>query len=143
MFTKNDKVETDWLAGVAMFSGFDQEQLMQVAQLGERLEAAAGAELTDQGRYGGTCYAIVEGSANVYMNGQFVASVGAGSMIGEMALLEHRPRSATVVAETDLLLVAFDVKAFGELLDANPTAKERLNNLLTERISDNQARKDQ
>lgn len=143
MFGHRNKLQTEWLAGVDFFAGFSDAQLEQVAELGHRVEADAGAEITDQGRYGDACYVIVDGSANVIINGEYVASVGAGTMIGEMALLEHRPRSATIVAETAMVLVSFNVKEFQELLDANPTAKERVLTLLTKRTIDNQARRDQ
>ena len=143
MFGRNNKIDTTWLADVALFEGFDEAQLEQVAELGERVEAEVGAQLTDQGRYGDTCYVIVEGTANVIMNGEFVTSVGPGSMIGEMAILEHRPRTAAVLAETEMVLVSFDLKSFQELLNANPTAKERVMALLTKRVADNLARKEQ
>lgn len=142
MFGRNNKLDTGWLAGVALFDGFSQEQLAQVAELGERVDADTGAELIDQGRYGDHCYVVVEGTADVLMNGEYVTSVGAGSMIGEMALLEHRPRSASVIAGTEMVLVSFNVKAFQALLEANPVAKERVMALLSKRISDNQARRE-
>lgn len=137
MFGRNNKLDTSWLAGVALFEGFSDDQLDQVAQLGERVEAKAGAEIADQGRVGAECWVIVDGSARVLMNGEYVTSVSAGSMIGEMALLEHRPRNAAVVAETDMVLVSFDIEAFNKILDANPVAKDRVSALLTSRLSEN------
>jgi len=137
MFGRNNKLDTSWLAGVALFDGFSGDQLDQVAQLGERVEAKAGAEITDQGRVGTECWVIVEGSARVLMNGEYVTSVSAGSMIGEMALLEHRPRNAAVVAESDMVLVSFDVEGFNKILEANPVAKDRVTALLTSRLSEN------
>ena len=142
MFGRNNKLDTTWLAGVAFFEGFTDDQLDQVAQLGERVEAAAGAQIADQGRVGTECWVIVEGSARVLMNGEYVTSVSAGSMIGEMALLEHRPRNAAVLAETDMVLVSFDIQAFNKILEANPRAKERVTALLTSRLSENLNRDD-
>jgi len=142
MFGRNNKLETGWLSDVALFQGFSSEQVEQVAQLGERVEAAAGAEIADQGRIGSECWVIVEGTARVVMNGEYVTSVGAGSMIGEMALLEHRPRNAAVIAETDMVLVSFDTEGFNAILDANPMAKDRISSLLTARLSDNISRRE-
>lgn len=141
MFGRNNKVDTGWLSGVGFFEGFTDAQLQEVAELGSRVEAEAGAELTDQGRYGDVTYIVVEGTANVIMNGEYVASIGSGSMVGEMALLEHRPRTATVVAETDMVLVSFHTEGFSSLLDRNPTAKERVLALLNARSRANEARK--
>lgn len=142
MFGRNNKLETGWLSGVALFNGFSDTQLEQVAELGERVEASAGAEIADQGRVGSECWVIVEGTARVVMNGEYVTSVGAGSMIGEMALLEHRPRNAAVLAETDMVLVSFDTDGFNAILDANPVAKDRVSSILTNRLSENISRRD-
>lgn len=142
MFGRNNKLDTGWLAGVALFEGFDAAQLEQVAQLGERVAVDSGSEIADQGRVGSECWVIVEGTARVLMNGDYVTSVSAGSMIGEMALLEHRPRNAAVVAETDMVLVSFDTEGFNAILNANPVAKDRVASLLSNRLSDNISRRD-
>jgi CRP-like cAMP-binding protein len=76
----------------------------------------------------------------VVVSGEHVATVGAGSMVGEMALIDHRPRSATVTAETDMRLLAFDNKAFKALLDEMPKASQRVMSLLNARLQDNQNR---
>ncbi len=69
MFGRNNKLDTGWLSGVALFEGFNDEQLQQVAELGERVDAAAGSEIADQGRVGSECWVIVDGTARVVMNG--------------------------------------------------------------------------
>lgn len=143
MFGRNNKLDTSWLADVALFDGFSAAQLEQVAALGERVDVDAGSMITDQGSIGKECWVVVEGTANVVMNGEFVTTVGAGSMIGEMALLEHRPRSAAVIAETPMVLVSFDIKGFHSFLDANPMAKDRVSAILTSRLSENISRRAQ
>jgi CRP-like cAMP-binding protein len=47
-------------------------------------------------------------------------------MVGEMALVDHRPRTASVVAETAARLLAFRTKEFRQLLDEMPRASERI-----------------
>ena len=61
-------------------------------------------------------------------------------MVGEMALVEHRPRNASVSAETDMVLVSFGTAEFHKLLDRSPNAKERVLTLLNARLRDNQER---
>ncbi len=140
MFGRNNKLDVDWLGKVPFFGDFTPAQIEQIAELGHRVDADAGAELTDQGRYGDVCYLIIEGTANVLMRGEYVASVGAGTMVGEMALLEHRPRNATVIAETPMVLVSFGTKEFRTILDDNPDLQERVHALLVARERDNNAR---
>jgi CRP/FNR family transcriptional regulator, cyclic AMP receptor protein len=114
------------LAEVPFFEGFSDDDLRRVVALSDEVAAEAGAVLIDQGDTGTHCYLIVEGMTSVYVRGEFVASVGSGSMVGEMALVDHRPRTATVVADTDLRLLRFDSSAFRRLLDEMPKASERV-----------------
>ena len=62
----------------------------------------------------------VEGQAQVIVNGHPVATVGAGSILGEMALLDLRPRSATIKAITDVELMAYDAKHFRRIVRELP-----------------------
>ncbi|MFP4513977.1 MAG: cyclic nucleotide-binding domain-containing protein [Acidimicrobiales bacterium] len=134
MFGRKSKGDAEWLAGVAFFKDFDADELARVAALAEEVEAEAGAELMEQGRMGDVCYVIVEGDAGVYISGEHVATLHEGSMVGEMALVGHVPRNATVVAETPMVLAAFDRESFHRLLDDMPKAKERVLELLNSRL---------
>ncbi len=128
------------LGDVAFFEGFTPEELTRVAELADEVEAEAGAELMDQGRPGQECYVILDGTANVSIGGEHIATLEAGSMVGEMALIDHRPRSATVVAETPMTLLAFDTRHFRALLDDLPKASQRVMSLLNARAQANDAR---
>lgn len=141
VFGNHGNLDIDWLSTVGVFSGFSKDELGQVAELGEKIEAEPGAVLTDQGRFGDTAYLIIEGTANVYMNGEYVTTVAAETLVGEMALVEHRPRNATVIAESDMVLVGFGISEFKELLDRNPSAREAVMGLLGRRVQENQERK--
>lgn len=128
------------LRPIAFFEGFTDDELARVAELADEVEAEVGAELTDQGRPGQECYVIAEGSANVIIGSDVIATLGPGSMVGEMALIDHRPRSATVRAETPMLLLGFDTKAFRTLLDEMPKASQRVMSLLNARLQENAGR---
>ncbi|HLU42958.1 MAG TPA: cyclic nucleotide-binding domain-containing protein [Microthrixaceae bacterium] len=121
------------------FEGFSEEDLRRVVELSDETSAAAGTVLVDQGDPGTHCYVVLEGTASVYVRGEHVASVSPGSMIGEMALVDHRPRTATVVADTDLKLLRFDSRHFRQLLDEMPKASERVMTLLRARLSPDRA----
>lgn len=142
MFGRNNKLDTGWLASVAFFEGFSADELDEVSQLGEKQTVKAGEMIIDQGRVGDACYVIVEGSANVHIRGEYVATVGPGSMVGEMALVEHRPRNASVTAETDMVLVSFGTTEFRKLLERSPHANEKVIGMLNARLRANEARED-
>ena len=127
----------EWLSKVAFFEGFSSADLTRVSALSTEVEAEAGTVLIDQGDTGVDCFVIVEGSATVYIGNDAVATLPAGSMIGEMALVDHRPRSASVVADTPMRLLRFDSRHFRRLLSEMPKAEERVMALLTSRLRDN------
>ncbi len=122
------------LASVAFFEGFTSDELDRVLQLADEVSAERGAVIIDQGRVGTECFVILEGEAGVYASDEHVATNGPGSMIGEMALIEHRPRNATVIAETDMRLLAFDTRAFKTLLGEMPKAHDRVMETLAARL---------
>ncbi len=99
------------LAGVPFFDGFSPEELQRVAELADDVDAETGAVLVEQGRVGQECYVILEGQAGVYVGGEHVTTSGPGSMVGEMALIEHKPRNATVSPRRPMKLIVFDTQA--------------------------------
>lgn len=141
MFTRRKAKEAAArLRDVSFFEGFSDAELEKVATLVEEVEAEQGAELMDQGRPGLECYVIVDGEASVLFGGEHVATLGAGSMVGEMALIDHRPRSASVVADTPMTLLALDAKSFRRMLDEMPRASQKVMALLNARLRENRER---
>ena len=65
------------LAEVPFFEGFTSDDLRRVVELSDEVRAAEGTVLVDQGDPGAHCYVVLEGTANVYVSGEFVAAVGA------------------------------------------------------------------
>lgn len=124
-FRKSDVGATiDDLSHLALFAKLDNADLHRVAELGEPVEAEAGAHLIEQGDVGTECFLVLEGEAGVFSGDDHVATIGPGSIVGEMALIGHRPRNASVVAQTPMRLLAFDIAAFNRLLDDMPQAKQ-------------------
>jgi CRP-like cAMP-binding protein len=140
MFGRNNKLTTDWLKSVSFFSEFAVDELEAVSEVGERRQISAGTIIIDQGEVGTECFVIVDGTAVVAIRGEFVTALGPGTMIGEMALVEHRPRSATVRAETDMVVVAYSIEEFKTLLARSPSTQQRVMGLLQARIAANEER---
>ena len=133
-FNRKPSERVEVLSRVPFFEGFDAEDLQRVVELSDEVTLRAGSVVVDQGDPGTDCYVIVDGTASVYVRGEHVASSGPGSMVGEMALVDHRPRTATVVADSDLDMLRFDSAAFRKLLDEMPKASERIMTVLRSRL---------
>jgi len=125
----------EMLTEVPFFDGFGADEILRVVELSDEVLIPAGSVVVDQGDPGTDCYVILDGTASVYVRGDHVASSGPGSMVGEMALVDHRPRTATVVADTDLDLLRFNSEAFRKLLEEMPKASERIMTALQARLN--------
>jgi CRP-like cAMP-binding protein len=122
------------LARIELFEGFSPAELQRIAELVEEVQAEEGAVLTEQGKPGQECYIVVEGEASFEVGGERKGSIGPGEPIGEMSLIDNRPRSGTVRALTPMKLLALDAKRFRTLLDEMPKANRAIMAKLSERL---------
>ena len=122
------------LAKVELFEGFTKAELHRVAELVEEVEAEAGAVLVEQGKPGTEAYIVLEGEAAFEMSGERKGTIGPGEPIGEMSLIDNRPRVGTVRAVTPMKLLVLDASQFRKLLDEMPKANRAVMSKLTDRI---------
>ena len=116
----------DHLASVSLFSACSKKELQAVARASDQVDLAAGRTLCEQGSIGREAFVILEGKAEVKRNGRKVATLGPGSAFGELALLDGGPRTATVVADTDLSVLILTRPEFAGLLDEVPGLARKL-----------------
>ncbi len=135
-----DEGTVDDLRHISLFARMEEAELARFAALGERVDAEAGAILIDQGDVGVECFLVLEGEAGVYAGGEQVATVGPGTVVGEMALIGHKPRNASVTATTPMRLLAFNITSFRKLLDEMPRAQKYIHDLLQARAEENRDR---
>ena len=122
------------LAKIELFEGFTPAELARVAELVEEVDAEQGAVLTEQGKPGTEAYIVIEGRATFEVGGERKGSIGPGELIGEMALIDNRPRVGTVRTLTPMKLLALDAAQFRKLLDEMPKANRAIMSKLTERL---------
>jgi len=128
------------LAGVPLFAGLSKKDLSEVSSLATRLNLGAGAELMHQEAIGREFIIVLDGIVDVLIDGEVVATCGAGSFFGEIALLEDRQRVATVVAKTDVVVDVISPSEFSTLLADHPSIGDELRAAMTERLAENAAR---
>lgn len=132
MRTKSRKVEI--LREVALFSLCTDKELADVAGLVDELSVEPGTVLVKEGTPGRECFVVVSGEAEVSVRGSAIATVGPGLCVGEMALLDTAPRTATVTATTAMELLALEPRAFADLLDRHPSVAKKLLATLARRL---------
>jgi CRP/FNR family cyclic AMP-dependent transcriptional regulator len=111
-----------------------QRHLDLVARHADEVSLDAGRVLARQGGLGREFLLIVDGSARVERDGRRIAHLGPGDCFGEMSLIDGRPRSATVVAETPMVLLCVHTRSFGYLLDTVPGLRKKILVTLCQRL---------
>jgi cAMP-dependent protein kinase regulator len=125
----------DSLPHVPLFSSLNTTEFLAV--LNGAMEAKAfsvGEAIVTEGAPGDAMYAVAQGSVAVLRNTHKVATMQEGDFFGEMALLSGAPRLATVVAETDVVVLAFPREDMDAAIAKHPGVKTALEQFYRERL---------
>jgi CRP-like cAMP-binding protein len=114
------------LANVRMFTSLSKKELNLVAKAADVVAVKSGTEIVTEGTPGHDFYLILAGDALVRRNGRRVTTLGPGSYFGELALLDRGPRSATIIADTDVELAIIGQREFLAILDRVPALGHKL-----------------
>ena len=135
MFGKGqDKQERiEMLARLSRFSDFSHDDIHKVVEEATYLTVPDGWALMVEKTPADKAYLILEGEVSVRRHGDEIARVGAGELIGEMALVNHKLRNATVVAETPLEVLHFTDEVVARLNEQIPLFAQALSGASQER----------
>jgi CRP-like cAMP-binding protein len=126
---------------VPLFAGLSKKDLKKVSSLATRLDLPVGKELTHQGATGNEFLVVLDGEVDVVIDGKVVASRGPGDYFGEIALLDDRPRVATVVAKTPVSIEVIGRREFKALVDDQPEIAQQLLATMAQRLDEDEAKK--
>ena len=122
------------LRRVPLFAAMTDAAYDHIAGLTESIAVPAGETVVEQGDEGDAFYVIVSGSADVRQADRSIASLAPGDFFGEIALIDGKPRSATVLAIDDLVLLRVLRAPFLRLLEEQPATRHAILTALTQRI---------
>jgi CRP/FNR family transcriptional regulator, cyclic AMP receptor protein len=114
------------LQAVPLFAGLSKKELGVIATVVKEVKAASGDVLAKEGGPGVGFFLILDGSTRVMVNGRTRRRLGPGDTFGEIALLDHGPRTADVIAEGDVQLLGITVWEFNPLLADYPSITLKL-----------------
>ena len=114
------------LRRIPLFSACTDDELALISSGTTEIHAKSGDVLAREGTTGREFVVIVEGTAKVLVADREVAVLGPGDFFGEIALLDNGPRTATVVAETDLVADVSGHQEFAALIEGAPTLARKL-----------------
>jgi len=122
------------LQGIEIFAGTPGALLAAVAQIVEEVELAPNASLITEGEVEDCLYIIVEGRVRVHSKGQTLTVLGAGRSVGELAVLDPEPRSASVTAVDYTRAFRIAKEPFEEVMARRPEIAQSVMRALVRRI---------
>jgi len=133
VFKKPDP-RSELLESLPLFSGCSPRELEAIGRLADETTVPAGTILTREGQPGHECFVLLEGRADVRVGRKLVARIGPGEIVGEMALLESEPRTATVVTKTPVRTLVMTRPSFTAVLEQAPSFARRVMRTLARRL---------
>jgi CRP-like cAMP-binding protein len=130
--SKSSKIKL--LKGVRLFSACNDKELGRIASLADEIDVEPGRVLTKEGTPGGEFFVVADGLAIATLRKKKLATLGPGSFFGEMSILDHGPRAATITADTPMHLLVLDPRSFVTLLDDVPSVARKIMRVLAERL---------
>jgi len=125
----------DILTEVPLFAHVARRQLRKIASKGTIVRFDAGSTIVRKQQAGDAFYVVLDGKGSVVRGrNRPPARLGIGGYFGEMALLDDSPRSATVVAETDVACFRLGRKAFLDVVRSEPSVSLAVLRALAERV---------
>jgi len=124
----------DRLKKASLFANLTPKELELVAEITTEVALRPGQVLAREGHAGHEAFVILDGTADISVGGQKVASAGPGEIVGELALLLHDERQATVVAATDMDVMVIEPGRFQSLMEDVPRLSKEIALSLARRL---------
>ena len=125
----------EFLRKVGLFASLSDNEVKRLAELLKESTFSEGTVILTEGRGGIAFFVIGDGTVEYSVNGERVGSGGPGDYFGEIALIDDRPRAATVTAATDVTVYGMGFWEFGALVEENPDIASELRQVMAERQS--------
>lgn len=122
------------LAAVPLLSGCSRADLRRIERASDQVQVESGRVLCTEGELGREAFVLLSGGAEVRRDGEVVAELGPGDWVGELALLDGGPRTATVTTTAPSDLLVLTRGAFNGVLDEVPTIAHKLLVTLARRL---------
>jgi len=119
-------LDTNRLKALPLFESVPDSDLDKISPFMSEVSVSEGKPLVKEGDYAYEFMAIEEGTAEVLRGDETLAELGPGDFFGEMGLLGHDRRNATVVARSPMRLITLDQWDMKRLEKAVPSAAEKI-----------------
>ena len=122
------------LEPIPLFADLSRKEREAVARWADEVDVPAGYHLLDQGRFPHEFFVIKQGTVSVTKDGQHLTDLGPGDFCGEIAIMEHERRTATVVATTPVTAIVMLARDFQTMAGEMPEVAEQIHRAIRERM---------
>jgi CRP-like cAMP-binding protein len=121
------------LVSVPLFADLSRKDRKAVARHADEIQITEGSKIVEQGRLAYELFVIQNGTADVVMNGEVIAQMGPGDVVGEIGVLQTHLRTATVVATSPVDAIVMYGPELTALTQSLPGVLAELERLIAER----------
>lgn len=129
------KPSSELLRNVRLFSDLDERDLESLADEFNERRFSQGDKIALEGEGGLMFFVVESGELAVEVHGEPVATMGPGSSFGEIALIDRRPRTASVTATSDVTAYGLPVFVFRPFVEARPQVAWKLLEAMADRLA--------
>lgn len=124
------------LKSVPLFDSLSKKELELVLRQADHLRFPPRQTVVREGTTGEEVWMVIEGELSVHRGGEEVARLTPGDYFGELAVIDARPRDASIIAETPVELLVIGRRRFWSLIEGSPTLLRKLLVDLARRLHD-------
>jgi len=121
------------LKEVPLFSSLAKDERKQLTQWTDEVDLEEGKELVKGGDFAYEFFVIEDGAAEVRVEGERIADLGAGDFFGEMGLLDHTTRNATVIITAPTTAIVMTGSSFRRMTREMPSVGQQIHKAVAER----------
>jgi CRP-like cAMP-binding protein len=114
------------LRSIALFDSLSQDARRAIAQHADELDVADGTALARQGEFAYEFFVIEEGTADVLRDDERIAQLGPGDFLGEMGIVDHVVRNASVITTSPARVIVMSEQDFRSMARINPAVADRI-----------------
>lgn len=129
-----------FLKSIDLFRQIPGEDLVRVAQIAEEIAFDPKETLITEGELGDSMYLIVDGQVQVFKGERLIVDIGERECVGEMAILDSEPRSATVKALESVTALKIEREDFYDVMNEKPEIAQGIIKVLTRRLRETTAK---
>jgi CRP/FNR family transcriptional regulator, cyclic AMP receptor protein len=124
------------IASVPLFAELNKGEIEFLGRLMDEVDIPDGKVLTREGARGGEFFLVLEGSIRIERGGTEINQLGPGDFLGEIALIDQGPRTATATADGPARVMVLTASAFASMLGQNPGVESKILRVLASRVRD-------